>query len=63
MVFDTHWTLMRPHVVIYLDVPVPLVQERIKARNISWEVNGKALTTSYLESLEKHYKQYLKELK
>jgi NADH dehydrogenase (ubiquinone) 1 alpha subcomplex subunit 10 len=63
VVFNTHWTLMRPHVVIYLDVPVPIVQERIKARNLSWEVNGKALTPSFLHNMEKHYKQHLKEMK
>lgn len=60
--FNTHWTLMKPHVVIYLDVPVPVVQERIKTRNLSWEVNGKALTPSFLQNMEKYYKLYLKEM-
>ncbi|CAB0008312.1 unnamed protein product [Nesidiocoris tenuis] len=48
--------LMRPHLVIYLDVPVEQVQENIKKRNKFCEAKGKALTTGYLETLEDNYK-------
>lgn len=56
--------LLRPHLVIYLDVPVPIVQQRIQQRSLSYEVNSKALTTEYLHALEKHWKNYyLKEIR
>lgn len=55
--------LMRPHLVIYLDVPVNKVKENIKKRNIAHEVNAKAFTDQYLTDLEINYKQqYLKEI-
>ncbi|XP_075211912.1 NADH dehydrogenase (ubiquinone) subunit ND-42 [Lycorma delicatula] len=48
---------LQPHLQIYLDIPVPVVQEKIKARGRDWEINGKALTTSYLQALEDNYKK------
>jgi NADH dehydrogenase (ubiquinone) 1 alpha subcomplex subunit 10 len=48
--------LKRPHLVVYLDLPVPEVQKRIKARNQPHEVNSKALTTQYLKDVEYFYK-------
>ncbi|XP_021930157.1 NADH dehydrogenase [ubiquinone] 1 alpha subcomplex subunit 10, mitochondrial isoform X2 [Zootermopsis nevadensis] len=55
--------LMKPHLVIYLDIPVPLVQQRIKDRNIPHEVNSKVFTSQYLSDMEYFYKQrYLKEI-
>lgn len=55
--------LLRPHLQIYLDVPVSTVQERIKARGFDWEVKGKALTPAYLEAMEDAYKRkYLPEI-
>lgn len=55
--------LMRPHLVIYLDVPVAKVKENIKKRNITYEVNAPALTDKYLQDIETIYKQkYLKEI-
>ncbi|KAJ8929509.1 hypothetical protein NQ314_017802 [Rhamnusium bicolor] len=36
--------LLRPHLVIYLDVPVPKVIENIKKRAISYEKNSSVLT-------------------
>lgn len=55
--------ILRPHLVIYLDVPVPKVMENIKKRNISYEVNSQVLSNKYLEEIEKQYKQnYLKEI-
>lgn len=57
------YELLRPHLVIYLDVPVPTVMERIKKRNIPFEVNSKVLTADYLSTLEYYYKQkFLKEI-
>lgn len=55
--------LMKPHLVIYLDVPVAEVKNRIKKRNIDYEVNSKVLTDDYLQTLESVYKQqYLKDI-
>jgi len=54
--------LQRPHLVIYLDAPVPVVQQRIKERKLPHEVNAPALTTEYLNNLERAYKySYLQE--
>ncbi|KPJ20830.1 NADH dehydrogenase [ubiquinone] 1 alpha subcomplex subunit 10, mitochondrial [Papilio machaon] len=55
--------LMRPHLVIYLDVPVPKVMEAIKCRNLDHEVNGKAMTAAYLTEVERQYKtKYLRDI-
>lgn len=55
--------LMKPHLVIYLDVPVDTVKQRIKERNIDYEVNSKALTDQYLQDIDTVYKQkFLKEV-
>ncbi|XP_044748952.1 NADH dehydrogenase [ubiquinone] 1 alpha subcomplex subunit 10, mitochondrial [Coccinella septempunctata] len=55
--------LLRPHLVIYLDIPVAKVQENIQRRNIPSEVKSPALTKEYLTALEKFYKQkYLKDI-
>lgn len=55
--------LMKPHLVIYLDVPVAEVKNRIKKRNVDYEVNSKALTDDYLKTMESVYKQqYLKDI-
>lgn len=55
--------LMKPHLVIYLDVPVAEVKNRIKKRNIDYEVNSKVLTDEYLTGMESIYKQqYLKDI-
>ncbi|CAH1105368.1 unnamed protein product [Psylliodes chrysocephalus] len=60
---NTIGELLRPHLIIYLDIPVPKVLENIKKRGISYEQDSKALTPQYLSVMEKHYKQnYLKEL-
>lgn len=60
---NTIGELLKPHLVIYLDMPVDVVQKQIKARNIEHEVKSKALTDSYLSDLEVLYKQqYLKEI-
>lgn len=49
--------LMRPHLVVYLDVPVDTVMERIKARNNPSEVNSKVLTKDYLQTIDDVYKE------
>ncbi|XP_013191688.2 NADH dehydrogenase [ubiquinone] 1 alpha subcomplex subunit 10, mitochondrial [Amyelois transitella] len=54
--------LMRPHLVIYLDLPVARVQEKIKARSLPYET-GKALTVPYLTEMERQYKnKYLRDI-
>lgn len=53
----------RPHLVIYLDIPVKTVLDRIKKRNRDWEVNSPLLTEKYLEAIEKSYKlRFLKDM-
>lgn len=55
--------LMFPHLVIYLDVPVPVIQQRIKERNLPYETNSPALTDEYIRFLETLYKQkYLRQM-
>ena len=61
---NTLGELMRPHLVIYLDIPVSVVQQRIKARNLPYEVNSKVFSAEYLNNMEYFYKQrYLKEIR
>lgn len=56
--------LMRPHLAIYLDMPVEKIQQKIKERNRPHEQNSKALSASFLAALEDGYKrQYLKEIR
>ncbi|KAE8750317.1 hypothetical protein FOCC_FOCC002877 [Frankliniella occidentalis] len=53
----------RPHLVIYLDVPVKTVLERIKTRNRDWEVNSPLLTEKYLTKMERTYKlEFLRDM-
>lgn len=55
--------LLKPHLVIYLDVPVEKVKENIKKRNIAHEVKSTAFTDQYLTDIEINYKQkYLKNI-
>ncbi|KAL3266135.1 hypothetical protein HHI36_010320 [Cryptolaemus montrouzieri] len=55
--------LLRPHLLIYLDVSVPQIQANIQKRALSYEVKSPALTKEYLTEIEKQYKQnYLKEM-
>lgn len=54
--------LFRPHLIIYLDVPVDKTMENIKKRNRDLEVNGKALTREFLQAIDDNYKNfYLRE--
>lgn len=60
---NTIGELMRPHLVIYLDVPVAKVKENIKKRNIDYELKSPAFSDQYLQDIENGYKQkYLKEI-
>lgn len=53
--------MMRPHLIVYLDIPVDAVKEKIKKRGIPYEVNSKVLTSEYLQDIENIYKlDYLK---
>lgn len=55
--------ILRPHLVIYLDIPVEKVKENIKKRNIPYEVKSQVLNDNYLNTMEKVYKQqYLKQI-
>jgi NADH dehydrogenase (ubiquinone) 1 alpha subcomplex subunit 10 len=54
---------MKPHLVIYLDVPVKIVKERIQKRNDANEVKSTVFTEAYLNDIENIYKQqYLKDI-
>lgn len=54
---QTYEYIMRPHLVIYLDIPVDVVQDRIKERCIPYEVNSEVLTTKFLTDIDTIYKQ------
>lgn len=55
--------MLRPHLVIYLDVPVSKVRENIAKRGRDYEANSKALSEKYLQDIEDNYKtKYLPEI-
>lgn len=60
---NTITELMRPHLVIYLDVPVAKVQENLQKRAIPYETNSKVFSDAYLNTMETCYKQqFLKQI-
>lgn len=60
---NTLQELLRPHLIIYLDIPCEKVQANIKKRNIDYEVQSKAFIPRYLQSMDYFYKQcFLKKL-
>lgn len=60
---NTIHELLKPHLVIYLDVPVAGTQKNIQARKIPGECDSKVFTEAYLRDLETLYKQqYLKDI-
>lgn len=53
--------LFKPHLVIYLDVPVETIKERVKARKLPAECESKVINDAYLKDIDHIYKQeYLK---
>lgn len=54
---NTITELLRPHLIIYLDVPVKNILQNIQSRNLTCEKNSKVLTPEYLAVMEKMYKQ------
>ncbi|CRK98059.1 CLUMA_CG011428, isoform A [Clunio marinus] len=60
---NTMTEILKPHLIVYLDVPVSKVKENIKKRGVDYEVKSKVFTDAYLNDLESFYKQrYLKEI-
>jgi NADH dehydrogenase (ubiquinone) 1 alpha subcomplex subunit 10 len=55
----THW----PHLVVYLDTPIDKCLERIKRRNLDYEVNSEVLDHKYLETIQESYKDLLRDYK
>uniref|UniRef100_A0A023GN92 NADH dehydrogenase [ubiquinone] 1 alpha subcomplex subunit 10, mitochondrial n=1 Tax=Amblyomma triste TaxID=251400 RepID=A0A023GN92_AMBTT len=62
-----HYTLpdlLKPQLIIYLDVPSDILLQRIRERNRPEEVNTKVLTKAYLDEIESMYKQnYLRSVR
>uniref|UniRef100_A0A4Y7NIM1 NADH dehydrogenase [ubiquinone] 1 alpha subcomplex subunit 10, mitochondrial n=1 Tax=Moina brachiata TaxID=675436 RepID=A0A4Y7NIM1_9CRUS len=57
------FAIWRPHLVVYLDVPVEETRRRIEARNRPHEKDSLATTPAYLQTLENvHKKNYLKDI-
>lgn len=55
--------LLHPHVIVYLDAPVPKVLDLVKERKLPYEVNSKAMNTTYLETMEYELKyKFLKDI-
>ncbi|XP_037268196.2 NADH dehydrogenase (ubiquinone) subunit ND-42 [Rhipicephalus microplus] len=60
----TLFQLLKPHLVIYLDVPSDILLQRIRERNRPEEVNSKVLTKAYLDEIESGYKKdYLRSIR
>ncbi|KAH8284330.1 hypothetical protein KR018_001882 [Drosophila ironensis] len=60
---NTIGELLKPHLVIYLDLPLESVKKNIKTRNVDYEVQSKVFSDAYLRDLEQLYKQqYLKDI-
>ncbi|GBP55937.1 NADH dehydrogenase 1 alpha subcomplex subunit 10, mitochondrial [Eumeta japonica] len=63
VVGNTIGELLRPHLVIYLDMSVERTIEAIKARGHQHEVCGRALTPEFLKEMERQYKnKYLPDI-
>lgn len=49
--------LLKPHICIYLDVPIGITMDRIKERNNPLEVKSKIITEEYIHSLDQMHKE------
>lgn len=49
--------LFKPHLTIYLDAPMHVIRDRIKARNNPVEVGSRNLSDDYLKAIERAYQQ------
>jgi len=55
--------IMKPNLIVYLDVPVSKVKENIKKRGNDYEVQSKVFTDAYLTDMEYFYKhRYIKDI-
>lgn len=55
--------LFKPHLVVYLDVPVDTVKQRVAARKLDGEAGSKVISDAYLKDIDYFYKQeYLKDI-
>ncbi|KAB0800128.1 hypothetical protein PPYR_08008 [Photinus pyralis] len=55
--------LLRPHLIIYLDIPVEKVMANVQKRNYTCEKDSEVINPKYLKSMEDLYKlEYLKKL-
>jgi NADH dehydrogenase (ubiquinone) 1 alpha subcomplex subunit 10 len=60
---NTITEILKPHLVVYLDVPASKVKENIKKRGLEHEQKSTVFTDQYLNDMESFYKQrYLKEI-
>lgn len=60
---NTITEILKPHLVVYLDVPASKVKENIKKRGLEHELKSTVFTDQYLSDMETFYKQrYLKEI-
>ncbi|KAK0166625.1 hypothetical protein PV327_004117 [Microctonus hyperodae] len=48
--------ILKPHLVIYLDISSSEVKQRLQKRALPHEVNSQVLTPKYLEEIESYYK-------
>merc|ERR1711893_249840 len=54
---NTICELLKPHLTVYLDVPVNIIRKRINERNDPIEKNSQVLNDKFLSMIEKHYKE------
>ncbi|KAK0177016.1 hypothetical protein PV328_001107 [Microctonus aethiopoides] len=48
--------ILKPHLIIYLDIPSSMVKQRIQKRALPHELNSEVLTPKYLQEIETNYK-------